>query len=441
MQTLQRGQKIRLAEITPATKLQARLEFKASGLVFDLSCFGLDDASQLADDRYFVFFNQKESPQNEIVLSSLSGETAHFEIDLARLPATVRRLVFVATVDGPGQMSGLQTGRFVLASGGEDVCEFAFTGADLSSEKAIMVSEVYFKGEWRLAANGQGFKEGLNAVLRHFGGQEIEEAEPQPMPLASQKHNGAVDFAPTKVPAISPVEKAPVTEKPKLVRLEKANSSFKINLQKAAGEIIATAMWIDNGDRRSDNDDLDLRAGILLPDGNMSIVTCNSPGALQNKPFVMHEGDVKSATRAAPGQETVKVNAQIGDKYGGDVAIVFSIYSAIANGPVAISSLQPQMKLQYGEQIVECKIDFKANPDAKKKFVYTYVIGLALIKGGQIEIRPGGQVSAPASEATPWLQWDDNGDVNVTMDGPAVVKTGGKLLSGLLNAGNKKKYI
>lgn len=115
--------------------------------------------------------------------------------------------------------------------------------------------------------------------------------------------------------------------------LTKADSTFKIDLSKSSGEIVATAQWIDNGDNRSDNDDLDLRAGILFPDGTMSIVTCTAPGSLQNKPFVFHLGDVKSATRDKPGRETMKVNPQISASQRGKIAIVFSIYSAIANGP------------------------------------------------------------------------------------------------------------
>ncbi len=185
MISLSRGQKIKLADLTSATKLQARLELKSSGLNFDLSCFGLDDSGQLSDDRYFIFFNQKEAPQNEIVLASLSAHAARFDLDLARLPQTVRRLVFVATVDGAGQMSGLQTGRFVVSANGKDVGEFAFIGSDFSSEKAVMVAEIYFKSEWRVAAIGQGFKAGLNAVLKHFGGQEAETAPVSPLVLLS----------------------------------------------------------------------------------------------------------------------------------------------------------------------------------------------------------------------------------------------------------------
>ncbi|RYG70686.1 hypothetical protein EON80_07200, partial [bacterium] len=298
------------------------------------------------------------------------------------------------------------------------VAQFALEGALFGTEKAIMVAEIYRKGEWRLAANGQGYAEGLNAVLKHFGGEAIEEAAPAQIPVA----------APTPGP-------------PKLVSLQKAGSSFKIDLNKSAGEIIATALWIDNGDNSSDNDDLDLRAGVLFPDGSMSFITCSNPGSLQQKPFVFHQGDIKEASLDSPGQETMKVNAQIGDRFGGNIALVFSIYSAVGNGMVSVASLKPKMKLQYGQQIVECQIDFLKDAKANQPDVYTYVIGLAVIKNGQIEISPGGQFSTPGSEATPWLQWDKLGGVQVTMDGPVVFKDDDVEFSASLNTGNKKQYI
>lgn len=190
MKTLSRGQKIRLTELTSVTRLQVRIELKANGFDFDLSCFGLDESGQLSDDRYFIFFNQKKSPKNEIVLSSLSSHSARFELDLVQLPNAAHRLVFVATVDGAGQMSGLQTGHFIVSAGGKDVSEFAFAGTDFSTEKAVMIGEIYFKNEWRIAANGQGFKEGLDAVLKRFGGQVQPEPAAPAAPLRPARPSG-----------------------------------------------------------------------------------------------------------------------------------------------------------------------------------------------------------------------------------------------------------
>ena len=416
MPQLSRGQKTKLADLTPALQLRAQISARANGLTFDFSCFGIDANGKLSDDRYFVFYNQTASPENAIQLQSAGV----FDLDLSRVPTSIARLVFVATIDGQGTLANLQAGAFVLSAGGSEVARFELVGKDYGAEKAIMVAEVYKKDVWRVAAVGQGFAGGLDAVLKHFGGEEIEAAP---------------------APVVATPPPAPKVEPPKTVNLEKAGASAKIDLGKKAGEIIATATWVDNGDKRDDNDDLDLRAGLLYPNGSMSIITCTKPGSLLGTPFIFHQGDIKSASLDQPGQEIMKVSPQIADKLGGDCAIVFSIYSAIANGPVAIASLKPKMTLQYGGQTVNCNLDFTLDKAAKKQGVYTYVIGLAVIRNGQIEISPGGQVSQPGSEATPWLQWDGNGGAQLTMDGPAVIKSGGKVLSSLLNAGNKKRYI
>lgn len=225
-----------------------------------------------------------------------------------------------------------------------------------------------------------------------------------------------------------------------MVTLTKATEKSKVILSKLNEEIIVTAQWVDNGDKNDDNDDLDLRAGILLPNGKMKIVHCSSQGALQVEPYVIHTGDVTSASKNKPAQEVMKVNPNIANQYGGSVAIVFSVYSAMSNGVVSVASLKPVMKLQYQNQVIECALDFTKDKKALKKSVYTYVIGLVVIRGNEVEVMPSGVVSEPSSEATPWLQWDKTGEPQITMDGPAVSKGAGKLLAGLFNIGNKKKY-
>jgi tellurite resistance protein TerA len=432
MQILTRGQKLKLADLSASQQWQIGVSAQASNLAFDISCFGIDAEGKLSDDRYFIFFNQKSSPEGALQLGAVQdGDDAVFALDLARLPATIRRLVFVITIDGDGTMAGLNRGHVRFLANGAEAARFEFQGSDFGPEKAIMAAEIYSKDVWRIAAVGQGFAGGLSAVLKHFGGEEIAEDTPPALPSNTVTPTKSVPQPPPEAP----------TAPPRLINLDKAGSSVKIDLGKKVGEILATATWIDNGDSSDDNDDLDLRAGILFPNGSMSMVTCTNPGSLHNKPYVLHEGDVTGASVQQPGQETMRVNPAIADKYDGDIAIVFSIYSAISNGAVSIASLHPKMKLQYGNQIVECAIDFSKDKAARKEFVYTYVIGLAIISNGQIEISPGGQVSEPHSEATPWLQWNGKGTVKLTMDGPMVIKDADDDFADLLDDGSDKRYI
>lgn len=176
VRNLVRGQRLRLAEVLPGDPPPAfavGLEIAAqAGVALDLCCFGLDEAGKLSDDRYLIFYNQKSSPEGALSVRGACGEI--FRVELGRLPATVRRLVFTATVDGAGSVRALGASRFELHPlGGQTVARYEFSGDDLDEVKALMVAEIYYKDGWRVGAVGQGFAGGLRELLRHFGGQEV----------------------------------------------------------------------------------------------------------------------------------------------------------------------------------------------------------------------------------------------------------------------------
>ncbi|RRQ84098.1 TerD family protein [Streptomyces griseofuscus] len=197
----QRGHKARISDLTAGTDLYVGVQIAGPGLTFDISCFGLDAEERLSDDRYFVFFNQPKSPEESIqLLGAQAGDTESFRVTLDRIPEGIRKLSFTATLDGAGQMSQVGPGYLRIVAGGEEVARYSFTGAEFSTERAVMLGDIYFKDAWRFAAVGQGFDGGLEALLKNFGGEVLEEEapaapEPQPQPGA------APGFAP---PAFAP---------------------------------------------------------------------------------------------------------------------------------------------------------------------------------------------------------------------------------------------
>ncbi len=402
MKALSKGQKCRLDEIGcgDAQAFAVTLTMPAPGLTIDVAGFGLDAAGRLSDDRYMVFFNQKSAPDNAIELATTST-TSTFTMALARLPAAIERVVFAASIDGAGTMKQLGACSMTVGEGA-----FAFTGADFDTEKAVIVGELYRRdGAWRFGAVGQGFAGGLSALLAHFGGSE-QAPDATPAPVS----------APAPAPARISLSK---------VTLTKPNEKHAISLVKgpaAPKKLIVKATWQDNGDSSDDNDDLDLRVGILLPDGRMALVTApDRPGSLNSAPYVRHMGDVTSASAKEPATETVEVNVDIAAHSGGKVALVFSVYSAVSNGAVAVASLKPKMRMEYGEQVVECAFDFSTHKSAKNDAVYTYVIGTAIIDGDTVVLSPSGETSKAGSENTPWLTWSKAG-ADLSMDGPIVFK-------------------
>ncbi|WP_330235487.1 TerD family protein [Streptomyces sp. NBC_00566] len=189
----QRGHKARISDLTAGTDLYVGVQISAPGLSFDISCFGLDADERLSDDRYFVFFNQPKSPEESIqLLGAQAGDTESFRVTLDRIPPQIHKLSFTATIDGDGQMSRIAPGYLRIVAGGEEVARYAFTGAEFSTERAVMLGDLYLKDVWRFAAVGQGFDGGLEALLKNFGGEVAEEEAPTP----AQPEPAAPGFAP-----------------------------------------------------------------------------------------------------------------------------------------------------------------------------------------------------------------------------------------------------
>lgn len=133
---------------------------------YDITCFGLDANDKLSDDRYMVFYNQTASPNNEIVMQA----NGRFMVDLNRLPVTINKLVFTVNVDADststmGNVTALNfdCGEYALA----------LNGSNFSSEKSVIVSEIYRRnGQWKINMVARGFNGGLSALLANFGGEE-----------------------------------------------------------------------------------------------------------------------------------------------------------------------------------------------------------------------------------------------------------------------------
>ncbi|MFC9960843.1 TerD family protein [Streptomyces nigra] len=206
----QRGHKARISDLTAGTDLYVGVQVGGPGLTFDISCFGLDADERLSDDRYFIFFNQPKSPEEAIqILGAQAGDTESFRVTLDKIPPQIQKLSFTATLDGDGQMSQVGPGYIRIVAGGEEVARYSFTGSEFTTERAVMLGDFYLKDVWRFAAVGQGFDGGLEALLRNFGGEVMEEETPAAAPPQSQAGAGAPSFAPPAQAAPAPAFGAP----------------------------------------------------------------------------------------------------------------------------------------------------------------------------------------------------------------------------------------
>ena len=142
---------------------------------YDFCCFGVNEAGKLADDRYMIFYNQTQSPQNEIVYSS-SGKSCAYTVRLSKLPANVCRLVFTVSIDGAQTMHDISSHTVEIRQGANAFAEMQLTGADFHSERAVISLEIYKKDVWRFAAVASGFNGGLGDLLREYGGEEASDS-------------------------------------------------------------------------------------------------------------------------------------------------------------------------------------------------------------------------------------------------------------------------
>jgi stress response protein SCP2 len=182
-----KGQRVALTSLfessAQADFFQIGLSVSGNKEPVDFACFGLDSQQKLSDDAYMTFFNQPKTPCGAVELCTPTGDILGFSCQLAKLPAKIDKLVFTAAIDGASSMGQISNGhlRFLLAN--REIARFAFSGSDFQNEKAVMLGELYRKdGAWRFSAVGQGFNGGMAALVKHFGGEVIEE---MPLPAST----------------------------------------------------------------------------------------------------------------------------------------------------------------------------------------------------------------------------------------------------------------
>lgn len=135
---------------------------------YDSCCFGVDKNEKISDDRYTIFYNQINSPSNEITYYNKNGDD-YYKINLNALPNNILKLLFTVSIDGNGTMGEILANRIELIQDGNVFLELDLRGTDFGSEKAIIDIEIYRKDVWRIAVVARGFNGGLGKLLESCG--------------------------------------------------------------------------------------------------------------------------------------------------------------------------------------------------------------------------------------------------------------------------------
>lgn len=350
---LSRGQRAKIADLVPnGQRFSLGLAIDAPGLTLDFACFGLDGQGKLADERYMTFFNQPATPCGGVTLATPPGDVAGFSLDLGKLPASIERLTLTTALDGPGAMSKIASGHVRFLDASNEVARFAFAGADFADERALMLLELYRKdGIWRTCAIGQGFNGGLDALVRHFGGNV---AEPTPTPAP----------APTPPPAASQPASPPVNLSK--ITLEKRGNV--VSLEKRAdsghGEIVINLNWTTGttkkgffGGQKSEKVDLDVGCLFEMRNGGKGVVQAlgNAFGDFHKPPYIALDADDRTGTRTEG--ENLRINGRHWDEISRIVVYAF-IYEGVPNWAEAnaVTTLKTP-----GQPDIEIRLDSHRN--------------------------------------------------------------------------------
>lgn len=334
MNQFSRGQKGKLAALGSGNAFTVDVDIQAPGISVDVSCFGLDAAERLSDERYMVFYNQLASPEGAVRLE-LGGATSRFSVNLDLLPASIAKLVFVAAIDGAQTMRALGACSLGLGS----AVRFPWSGADFGDEKAVIVAELYRRdGSWRFGAVGQGFNGGLSALLAHFGGTEARPASASASPPAP---------APAAAPAQPKVSLSKVTleKRGDKVSLDKrggrgfgrihVNLNWNQSAMAAPPQPAKTGFFdklIGGATARKGRGGIDLDLGCMyeLADGRRGLVQAlgNAWGDFEREPYIKLDADDR--TGAVAGGENLYINGERFDQIRR--ALIFSfIYEGVPN--------------------------------------------------------------------------------------------------------------
>jgi tellurium resistance protein TerD len=185
--SLVKGGNLSLTKAAPGlSKIMVGLGWDArttTGDKFDLdaSALGCAESGTVISNEYFIFFNQKRSPEGAIehLGDNRTGEGAGDDevvaIDLNAAPANLDKVVFVTSIydsETSGTTFGQVRNAYIRVVNSADNSEMARydLSEDASVETAMVFGELYRHGaEWKFRAIGQGYSSGLSGIAKDYG--------------------------------------------------------------------------------------------------------------------------------------------------------------------------------------------------------------------------------------------------------------------------------
>ena len=201
------------APLASAGKLRLRLCWNHAPGDLDLACFALDAQERVIGDDWFLFYNQPASPRGAIRFDLARAE---FLMQLDSLPDEIRKCVFTATLS-QGHFGLLGDAALTVVSSGGDGAIFRLH--EPPESRSLLLAELYrYHDLWKIRARGEGLRQDLAMLARHFGVNIIDERHhserspsspppPRPAPIQTPAPIQAAPASPPPLPL--PVPPAP----------------------------------------------------------------------------------------------------------------------------------------------------------------------------------------------------------------------------------------
>ena len=199
------------APLASAGKLRLRLCWNHAPGDLDLACFALDAQERVIGDDWFLFYNQPASPRSAIRFDLARAE---FLIQLDSLPDEIRKCVFTATLS-QGHFGLLGDAALTVVSSGGDGAIFRLH--EPPESRSLLLAELYrYHDLWKIRARGEGLRQDLAMLARHFGVNIIDErhhserspsSPPPPRPAPIQAVPASPPPLPLPVPPAPPYDR------------------------------------------------------------------------------------------------------------------------------------------------------------------------------------------------------------------------------------------
>lgn len=167
---------------TALAAAEIRIEVSAADQRLDVSALLLA-GGKVRSDADLIFFNAPVGPGVRHLPGTAASADA-ISVAPAAIPMDIDKVVVTASLDPGTIMFGDASPSATIVDHATGAPLVSFESANLSTETALIVFEVYRRGsEWKVRAVGQGYADGLAGIATDFGITIDDEPQAAPPPL------------------------------------------------------------------------------------------------------------------------------------------------------------------------------------------------------------------------------------------------------------------